>query len=60
MKYRNKKYKWFVIIFEDDQPEGVILYSKDPYNHGNEQGKITTYWDNEQLTEKPLFYSIKI
>ena len=51
MKYRNKEYKWFSIIFQDNKPETVILYNNSPYGI-NKKG-VTTYWDNEKLTDKP-------
>lgn len=55
MKYRGKAYKWYEIMFADGKPEQVHLYENSPYEFGNTKGKVTTYWDNEVLTEKPTF-----
>ena len=55
MKYRGTKYKWFEVMFENGVPVQVHLYKKSPYEYGNTDGKVTTYWDNEKLTEKPTF-----
>lgn len=54
MKYRNKEYKWFEIMFEDGKPVQVHLYKKSPFKYGNHDGKVTTYWDNKVLTDKPV------
>ena len=51
MKYRGKEYKFFSIIFKDNKPETVILYEGTPY--GRSTREVTTYWDNEKLTDKP-------
>jgi len=51
MKYRNKEYKEFSVIFKDNKPETVILYKGSPY--GSHKDEVTTYWDNEKLTDKP-------
>lgn len=55
MKYRGKEYKWFEVMFIDGKPEQVHLYKKTPFEYGNLDGKVTTYWENEKLTEKPEF-----
>jgi hypothetical protein len=54
MKYRGRKYKYYEIIFVDDKPETVKLYKTSPYQYGYSQGSVTTYWDNERLTDKPI------
>lgn len=54
MKYRSKEYKWFEIMFEDGKPIQVHLYKNSPYDWGSNRDKVTTFWDNELLTEKPL------
>jgi hypothetical protein len=54
MKYRGKEYKWYEIIFEDNKPQLVKLYKKSPYEYGNHEERVTTYWDNEKLTDKPI------
>ena len=54
MKYRGRKYKYFEIIFVDNKPETVKLYKTSPYQYGYSQGSVTTYWDNERLTDKPI------
>lgn len=53
MKYRNKEFKWYKILFVDGKPEGVELFSNCPWKYRGEYNKITTYWDNEKLTDKP-------
>lgn len=53
MKYRNKKYKWFKVLFVDDKPDGVELFKNCPWQYRGEEGKITTYWENKNLTDKP-------
>lgn len=55
MKYCGKEYKWLKILFEDGKPIGVELYRNCPWEYGHEDGKVTTYWDNEKLTDKPIF-----
>lgn len=54
MKYNNKEYKWFSISFEDIKPGIVILYKNDPYSAGFTHEAVTTFWENEKLTEKPI------
>ena len=54
MKYRGQEYKWFEIMFENNEPIQVHLYKKSPFEYGNREGKVTTYWDNELLTETPI------
>ena len=54
MKYREKEYKFFEIIFEDNKPQTVKLYISSPYEYGYEKGSISTYWDNDKLTDKPM------
>lgn len=54
MKYLGKEYKWFSITFENGKPDGVILFKNNPYGYRGYDGSITTYWDNEKLTEKPI------
>jgi len=53
MKYKGKEYRWFQIMFEDGKPEGVVLFTSSPYEYNPQRGSITTFWDNEQLTDKP-------
>ena len=53
MKYRGTEYKWYEIMFENNKPVQLHLYKKSPYEFGNTEGKVTTYWENEALTEKP-------
>lgn len=55
MKYRNREYKWFQIIFENNKPLTVVLYKKNPFEAFNySEESVTTYWDNELLTDKPI------
>jgi hypothetical protein len=55
MKYHGKEYKWFSVMFEDGKPDGVTLYPSSPYGYNwGKEGKVTTYWENENLTEKPI------
>ena len=54
MKYNGKNYKWFKILFTDGKPDGVELYPNCPWHYRGEFGKITTYWENESLTDKPI------
>lgn len=54
MNYRNKEYKFFEIIFVNNKPDKVKLYLKSPYEYGFDKGMVTTYWDNEKLTDKPM------
>jgi len=55
MKYRGKQYPWYYIHFENDVPNVVKLFKKNPFEYGNLDGAVTTYWENEELTEKPDF-----
>jgi hypothetical protein len=54
MKYRGKKYRFFEIIFEDNKPHTTKLYVKSPYLYGYEKGSVITYFDNPELTDKPI------
>ncbi len=54
MKYRGKEYKFFEIIFENNKPQTVRLYESSPYEYGYAKSSVTTYWDNEKLTDKPM------
>lgn len=54
MKYQGKEYKWFKILFTEGKLDGIELYTNCPWEYRGENGKITTYWDNEKLTDKPL------
>lgn len=57
MKYQNKKYKWCSVLLVDGIPDGVELYKNQPWtwlSGDNLEGKITTFWENEKLTDKPV------
>lgn len=58
MKYREKEYKNFIVIFENNEPTGVILLPEmHKYSHClslSGDSSVTTYWNNELLTNKPI------
>lgn len=56
MKYRGKEYKNYQIMFLDGKPGGVTLLpeQQSQWHYIQEKGSIFTYWDNPDLTDKPL------
>ena len=56
MKYRGKKYKWYTILFVDNEVAQVELYNKAPWEYMGKEGMSTVTWDSEKLTDKPVIF----
>jgi hypothetical protein len=56
MKYRNKEYQYWEILFEYGKPTIVKLFGSYPCTYIRDKSHdVETYWDNPKLTDKPNY-----